>query len=105
MKKASTVVKEMEALANKSKTKKTVVRAENTQRDLWVKSTKEKLDTAITEAAKKGLRSVEYPLNSLIVGAENLKEAAEMCEIFSEVLTEYEYKHAINRDGKFVISW
>ena len=105
MKKASTVVKEMEALSNKSKTKKTVAKAANPQRDLWIKSTQEKLDTAITEAAKKGLHNVEYPLNQLIVGAENLKEVAEMCEIFSDVLTEYEYKHAINRDGTFVISW
>jgi len=103
MKKASTVVKEMEALSNK--TKKTAVKAVNPQRDLWINSTKEKLDKAITEAAKKGLRNIEYPLNQLIVGAENLKEAAEMCEIFSDVLTEYEYKHAINRDGTFVISW
>ena len=105
MKKASTVVKEMEALSNKSKTKKTVAKAANPQRDLWIKSTQEKLDKAITEAAKKGLHNVEYPLNQLIVGAENLKEVAEMCEIFSDVLTEYEYKHAINRDGTFVISW
>ena len=105
MKKASTVVKEMEALSNKSKTKKTAAKAANPQRDLWIKSTQEKLDKAITEAAKKGLHNVEYPLNQLVVGAENLKEVAEMCEIYSDVLTEYEYKHAINRDGTFVISW
>ena len=103
MKKASTVVKEMEALSNKSK--KTAAQAVNPQRDLWLNSTMEMLDKAITEAAKKGLRNVEYPLNQLIVGAENLKEVAEMCEIFSDVLTEYEYKHAITRDGTFVMSW
>lgn len=105
MKKASTVVKEMEALSKKKKTSTTTTKVENTQRDLWVKSTKEKLDTVITEAAKQGLRNVKYPLSSLIVGAENLNEAAEMCAIFADVLTEYEYKHKIERDGTFEISW
>lgn len=104
MKKASTVVKEMEALASK-KTKTTTKKAANPNRDKWVEEAENKLDAAITAAASKGERQLVYPLNALVTGAENLNEAAEMCGIFAEVLTKCEYKHVIKPDGVFVISW
>ena len=103
MRKASTVVKEMEAL-EKSKSK-TTKRVANPHRDGWIKNTENKLDAAITAKANEGLHELEFSLNDLITGAENLNEAAEMCEMFSEILTKNEYKHVIKPDGKFVISW
>ena len=103
MKKASTVVKEMESRATKSPT--STKRPVNAQRDQWVKATKEKMSNLIEEKAKAGLRELEFSLNELVQGAENLKEAAEMCEIFDGILAEYEYKHKLTQEGKFIISW
>lgn len=105
MKKATTVVKEMEARTKKATTSKKSARPANSQRDQWVNDTKSKLERLIDEKAKAGLRELEYSLNDLVRGAENLKEAAEMCEIFYDILSEYEYNHKLTQECKFIISW
>ena len=104
MKKASTIVKEMEALANKKKVTP-VKNVSNPNRDKWIEHTKNRLDAEITAKANEGFHELEYSLNDLVIGAENLNEAAEMCELLAEILTEHEFKHVIKEDGTFVISW
>ena len=80
----------------------------NTQafnRDLWIKNAEKHISYLIEEASKNGEGFIEIPLSSIVIGAENLGECAEMLSSLHNTLIKEGYEDKITPDGVFVITW
>ena len=74
-------------------------------RNKWFEDVENRLSNKIINAAKTGIRFLEVPLNDLIIGGENLSEAAEMLIMLSTSLRQSGFSHKITPAGVLIISW
>ena len=74
-------------------------------REMWLKHAANKLSEQILNVAKTGLREYRVCFKDLLVGAENLNEAAEMFLFISKTLEESGFNHKITESGDLYISW
>ena len=79
--------------------------AQKVNRDAWLKNAESKLSNQILSAANVGKRDLVVDINDLVVGAEDLCEAGEMLIFICKALDEGGYKHVIEPDGTFIVSW
>lgn len=74
-------------------------------RKCWLEDAGRKLSDKIVKVAKTGIREMNVCFKDLVVGAENLNEAAEMLVFFNKILDDANYKHTITPDGTLHITW
>lgn len=79
--------------------------AQDRNRKCWLEHAGNKLSVMIMDEARKGLRQMEIPYVKLIVGAENLDEAAQMLYLVEKILNEAGFTHKITENGNLYISW
>ena len=79
--------------------------AQTHNRDCWVVHTMNTLSNKIQDAANEGLHHIDLCLNTLVVGAENLGEAGEMCTLLQKELKSHGFTTKITPDGNFSITW
>lgn len=79
--------------------------AQTFNRNAWVEHTLAVLNSKIEDAAKLGLHHVDLCLHTIIIGAENLGEAGEMCTLLQKELKSFGYTTKITPDGQFSINW
>ena len=79
--------------------------AQEHNRACWLEDAGRKLSAMIMDEARKGLRQMEIPYVKLIIGAENLDEAAQMLYLVKKILTEAGFNHKITENGNLYISW
>lgn len=79
--------------------------AQERNRACWFESAGNKLSAMIMDEAHKGLRQMEIPYVKLIIGAENLDEAAQMLYLVEKILKEAGFTHKITQNGNLYISW
>lgn len=79
--------------------------AQERNRAHWLESAGNKLSAMIMDEASKGLRQMEIPYVKLIIGAENLEEAAQMLYLVKKILKEAGFNHKITQNGNLYISW
>lgn len=79
--------------------------AQERNRACWLEDAGRKLSAMIMGEAHKGLRQMEIPYIKLIVGAENLDEAAQMLYLTEKILKESGFNHKITENGNLYISW
>lgn len=79
--------------------------AQERNRACWLESAGNKLSAMIMDEARKGLRQMEIPYVKLIIGAENLGEAAQMLYLVEKILKEAGFTHKITQNGNLYISW
>lgn len=79
--------------------------AQERNRACWLESAGNKLSAMIMDEARKGLRQMEIPYVKLIIGAENLDEAAQMLYLVEKILKEAGFTHKITQNGNLYISW
>ena len=79
--------------------------AQDRNRKCWLEHAGNKLSAMIMDEAHKGLRQMEIPYVKLIVGAENLDEAAQMLYLVEKILNEAGFTHKITENGNLYISW
>lgn len=79
--------------------------AQSHNRDCWAANTMNSLRTKIEAAANAGLHHIDMCINTLVVGAENLGEAGEMCTLLQKELKSFGYTTKITPDGQFTINW
>lgn len=79
--------------------------AQERNRACWLESAGNKLSAMIMDEARKGLRQIEIPYVKLIIGAENLDEAAQMLYLVEKILKEAGFTHKITQNGNLYISW
>lgn len=79
--------------------------AQERNRACWLEDAGNKLSAMIMNEAHKGLRQMEIPYVKLIIGAENLDEAAQMLYLVEKILKEAGFTHKITQNGNLYISW
>lgn len=79
--------------------------AQERNRACWLEDAGRKLSAMIMNEARKGLRQMEIPYVKLVVGAENLDEAAQMLYLVNKILKESGFNHKITESGNLYISW
>ncbi len=79
--------------------------AQERNRACWLEDAGRKLSAMIMNEAHKGLRQMEIPYAKLIIGAENLDEAAQMLYLVEKILKEAGFTHKITQNGNLYISW
>ena len=79
--------------------------AQERNRACWLEDAGRKLSAIIMNEARKGLRQMEIPYIKLIVGAENLDEAAQMLYLVNKILKESGFNHKITEAGNLYITW
>lgn len=79
--------------------------AQERNRKCWLEHAGEKLSAMIMNVAREGLRGMEVNYATLISGAENLNEAAEMLFFIEKTLKSAGFDHKITENGNLYISW
>ena len=79
--------------------------AQERNRECWLECAGNKLSAMIMDEARKGIRQIEIPYVKLIIGAENLDEAAQMLYLVEKILKEAGFSHKITQNGNLYISW
>lgn len=79
--------------------------AQERNRACWLENAGRKLSSMIMDEARNGLHQIEISYSKLIVGAENLDEAAQMLYLVEKLLKEAGFTHKITENGNLYISW
>lgn len=79
--------------------------AQDRNRKCWLEHAGGKLSTMIMNAASEGLRGLELDYVTLISGAEDLEEAAEMLYYVEKTLKSAGFNHKITENGNLYITW
>lgn len=82
-----------------------LTKSQEVNRDLWLKNAGRKISDMIMKAASTGVRELTIPMKSLVVGAENLTEGAEMFAYLAKELTKQGYTNKFDLEGNLFISW
>lgn len=82
-----------------------IAAAQERNRKCWLEHAGAKLSAMIMDEARKGIRQMEIPYVKLIIGAENLDEAAQMLYLVGKILKEAGFTHKITQNGNLYISW
>lgn len=79
--------------------------AQERNRKCWLEHAGNKLSAMIMDEARQGLRAMEVEYGTLIAGAENLEEAAEMLYFIEKTLNNAGFNHKITEAGNLYITW
>ena len=79
--------------------------AQDRNRKCWLEHAGNKLSAMIMNVAREGMRSMEVNYATLISGAENLEEAAEMLFFVDKTLKNAGFNHKITENGNLYITW
>lgn len=79
--------------------------AQDRNRKCWLEHAGNKLSAMIMNVAHEGQRYMEIDYATLISGAENLEEAAEMLFFINKTLANAGFNHKITENGNLYITW
>jgi hypothetical protein len=74
-------------------------------RKMWLEHAGKALSDQIMSVANTGVRELKVCFKDLIIGAENLEEAAEMFYYIKKTLDTAGFEHVITPEGDLYINW